>query len=172
MKNSRPEIMSEAGSRIIYLRNLNVILDSDIAELFGVSTKRLNEQVRRNKRRFPSDFMFQLSIEEKIEVVAKCDHLKNLKFSSYLPLAFTEHGTVMLASVLNSEQAVRMSVEVVRAFNGMRNFLTEQKELAKQLNLIGRKVHQQDEDIRRLFEILRKLVPAKLTPMKRIGYKP
>ena len=106
------------------------------------------------------------------EVVAICDHLQQLKFSSQLPYAFTEHGTVMLASVLNSEEAVKMSVAVVRAFNRMRRVFVEQKELAIQLDKIGMKVLQQDDDIQRLFEILRKLIPAKSIPMKRIGYKP
>ena len=106
------------------------------------------------------------------KVVAICDHLQQLKFSSQLPYAFTEHGTVMLASVLNSEEAVKMSVAVVRAFNRMRRVFVEQKELAIQLDKIGMKVLQQDDDIQRLFEILRKLIPAKSIPMKRIGYKP
>ena len=78
------------------------MLDADLAELYGVSTKRLNEQVKRNRDRFPEDFMFQLSAEEKGEVVAKCDHLVKLKFSPVLPNAFTEHGAAMLAAVLNS----------------------------------------------------------------------
>jgi len=170
MKN-QAEIL-DPGSRILCIRNQNVMIDADLALIFGVSTKRLNEQVKRNRKRFPIDFMFQLTKDEKSEVVAICDHLQQLKFSSQLPYAFTEHGTVMLASVLNSEEAVKMSVAVVRAFNRMRRVFVEQKELAIQLDKIGMKVLQQDDDIQRLFEILRKLIPAKSIPMKRIGYKP
>jgi len=91
-------------NKIIIIRNLRVMIDSDMAELYGVSTKRLNEAVKRNLKRFPIDFMFQLTITEKEELVANCDHLKKLKFSPYLPFVFTEHGAVMLASVLNSER--------------------------------------------------------------------
>jgi len=94
--------------RILLIRRQKVMLDSDLAQLYGVSTKRLNEQVKRNRKRFPSDFMFQLSEQEKSEVVANCDHLKNLKFSPVLPRAFTEHGAIMLASILNSSTAVEV----------------------------------------------------------------
>jgi hypothetical protein len=85
------------------------MLDSDLAELYGVSTKRLNEQVKRNQDRFPADFMFKLTAKEKAEVVANCDHLGRLKFSPVLPRAFTEHGAIMAANVLNSSSAAQMS---------------------------------------------------------------
>ena len=86
------------------------MLDADLAEFYGVATKRLNEQVKRNKDRFPEDFMFQLTKEEKKEVVANCDHLSMLQFSYQLPYAFTEHGVAMLASVLKSKRAIDMSI--------------------------------------------------------------
>lgn len=89
--------------RIIIIRGHKVMLDMDLATVYGVSTKRLNEQVKRNRDRFPDDFMFQLTENEKTEVVAICDHLKRLKFSPTLPYAFTEHGAVMLASVLDKD---------------------------------------------------------------------
>jgi hypothetical protein len=92
--------------RILVLRGQRVMLDADLADLYGVSTKRLNEQVKRNKDRFPMEFMFQLDNPEKTEVVAKCDHLKKIKYSRTLPYAFREHGAVMLASVLNSSTAL------------------------------------------------------------------
>ena len=90
------------------------MLDRDLAELYGVETKRLNEQVKRNINRFPADFMFQLSNKEKVEVVANCDHLRALKFSKTNPYAFTEHGAVMLASVLNREQGARSKEQGAR----------------------------------------------------------
>ena len=93
-------------NKIVIIRNLRVMIDADMAELYGVTTKRLNEAVKRNSARFPVDFMFQLTIREKDDLVANCDHLRKLKFSPYQPFAFTEHGAVMLASVLNSERAI------------------------------------------------------------------
>ncbi|MDY6839695.1 MAG: ORF6N domain-containing protein [Thermodesulfobacteriota bacterium] len=91
---------------ILLVRGQKVILDTDLAELYGVTTKRLNQQVRRNTKRFPSDFMFRLSAGEKAEVVANCNHLSKLKFSRSLPHAFTEHGAIMAASVLNTPRAI------------------------------------------------------------------
>ena len=96
--------------RILLIRGEKVIVDADLSEFYGVPTKRLNEQVKRNKDRFPDDFMFQISAEEKSEVVANCDHLSKLKYSKSLPYAFTEHGAIMAASVLNSKKAVEVSV--------------------------------------------------------------
>jgi hypothetical protein len=101
---------SPIESRILDLRGQKVIIDADLAELYGVTTKRLNEQIRRNIERFPEDFMFRISAEEKTEVVANCDHLKKLKFSPVLPNAFTEHGAIMAASGLNSQRAMDVSV--------------------------------------------------------------
>src|SRR5437867_407312 len=92
---------------ILFIRGEKVMLDADLARLYGVSTKRLNEQVKRNRERFPKRFMFQLTTDEKAEVVANCDHLQKLKFSPVLPFAFTEHGTIMAATVLNSPRAVQ-----------------------------------------------------------------
>jgi hypothetical protein len=107
---------NEIASRILWIRGKKVMLDRDLAELYGVTTKRLNEQVKRNSSRFPEDFMFQLTQEEKKEVVANCDHLKTLIFSPNLPFAFTEHGAVMLASVLNSETAIQANIQIVMVF--------------------------------------------------------
>ncbi len=102
----------EILTRILLVRNKRVMIDRDLAELYGVTTKRLNEQVKRNANRFPADFMFELTAKEKEEVVANCDHLNNLKYSSTLPHVFTEHGAVMLASVLNSDTAVAVNVRI------------------------------------------------------------
>lgn len=118
---------------ILLVRGEKVIIDADLAKLYGVTTKRLNEQVRRNRERFPRDFMFQLTLEEKAKVVANCDHLSKLKFSKVLPYVFTEHGAVMVANVLNNPRAVQMSVFVVRAFVRMRGMLGDTRELARQL---------------------------------------
>ncbi|MEM9143425.1 MAG: ORF6N domain-containing protein [Bacteroidota bacterium] len=94
------------ASRILLVRGQKVMIDADIAQLYGVDTKRLNEQVKRNIDRFPDNFMFELTKDEKSELVAKCDHLERLKFSHVLPKAFTEHGILMVANVLTSERAI------------------------------------------------------------------
>lgn len=103
-------------AKIILIRGQKVMLDRDLAELYGVPTKRLNEQVKRNIKRFPEDFMFQLTKEEKIELVANCDHLRPLKYSTQLPYVFTEQGVAMLSSVLNSERAILVNIQIMRTF--------------------------------------------------------
>src|SRR5437764_919924 len=115
---------------ILFIRGQKVMLDVDLATIYGVSTKRLNEQVNRNKGRFPREFRFQLTKDEKDEVVANCDRLRNLKFSPYLPYAFTEYGAVMLASVINTPIAIKANIQVVKAFVNLRLMLAEHKEFA------------------------------------------
>jgi len=144
------------------------MVDADLARLYGVSTKRLNEQVKRNRSRFPTDFMFQLTAQEKEQVVANCDHLRRLKFSPALPYAFTEHGAVMLASVLSSPVAVQASIQVVRAFLRLREILATHKDLAQQLEALEKKY---DAQFRVVFDAIRKLMePAPLAPGRRIGF--
>ncbi len=133
---------------ILLIRGLKVMLDRDLAELYDVSTKRLNEQVKRNKDRFPSDFMFQLTAEEKGEVVANCDHLHKLKFSPALPYAFTEHGAIMAATILNSDRAIKVSLYVVRAFLKLREMLATHKEFARKLKELENKFAEHDEKFR------------------------
>ncbi len=120
--------------RIQLIRGLKVMIDADLAELYGVPTKALNQAVKRNADRFPSDFMFQLDAAEKAGVVTNCDHLAKLKFSKALPFAFTEYGAVALANVLASPQAVEMGIYVVRAFVRMRELAATHQDLAKRLN--------------------------------------
>src|SRR3972149_4260164 len=151
---------------ILFIHGHKVMLDVDLASIYGVTTKRLNEQVRRNKDRFPNDFMFQLSEEEKGEVVANCDHLKRLKFSPYLPYAFTEHGAVMLASVLNSEIAVKASIQVVRAFVRLREMIATHKELARRLESLEKKY---DAQFKVVFDAIRQLMTEEEKPKPRIG---
>jgi len=152
------------------IRGQKVMLDADLAELYGVTTKRLNEQVKRNRARFPTDFMFQLTAEEKAEVVANCDHLARLKFSPALPAAFTEHGAIMAASVLNSARAVEMSIFVVRAFVRLRQMLASNVELARKLATLERKY---DAQFRVVFEAIRELMTPPEPKKKRpIGFGP
>lgn len=119
---------------ILVIRGQKVIIDADLAALYGVPTKALNQAVKRNQERFPEDFMFQLSPAERMEVVTNCDHLAKLKFAKTLPYAFTEHGAIQAANVLNSPRAVDMGVYVVRAFVRLREMLASSKELTAKLN--------------------------------------
>jgi len=145
-----------------------VILDADLATLYGVSTKRLNEQVKRNRSRFPDDFMFQLTADEKAEVVANCDQLRRLKFSPTHPYAFTEHGTIMAANILNSERAVRASVEVVRAFVRLRLVLATNAELSRKLGELESKY---DRQFKVVFDAIRELMSPPVTTRKAIGFR-
>ena len=140
---------------ILSLRSKRVMLDADLAIVFGTTTKRLNERVKRNIDRFPSDFLFQLTGEEKDWVVANCDHLKQLRFSPVTPYAFTEHGTIMVAAILNTPIAVEASVAVVRAFIKLREILSQNKDLAKRLNELEAKY---DHQFKIVFDTIRKLM--------------
>ena len=143
------------------------MLDADLARLYGVTTKRLNEQVRRNRDRFPDDFMFRLTDAEKKEVVANCDHLKTLKFSPNLPYAFTEHGAVMLAAVLNSPVAVDVSIQIVKTFIRLRELLANNKELAKKIEELEKKY---DTQFKIVFDAIRQLMSAPEPKKKKIGF--
>ena len=155
---------------ILMIRGQKVMLDADLAELYGVPTKRLNEQVKRNADRFPEDFMFRLTAEEKKEVVANCDHLRSLRFSPGAPCAFTEHGALMLASVLNSRRAVEVSVFVTRAFVRLRETMAEHRELAAKLAELEDRVSGHDRRIGALFEAIRQLMAPPDPPRKQIGF--
>ena len=163
-------------NKILIIRGIKVIIDSDLAELYGVTTKRLNEQVKRNIKRFPEDFMIQLTNLEKEQVVAICDHLKKLRFSPYLPYVFTEHGAVMLASVLNSDRAIQVNLQIVRVFIRMREFLSTQKEVLQKLEQLEQKDLEQDEKITLIFEYLKQLDQSRQQEsvqknQRKIGYK-
>jgi hypothetical protein len=143
-------------NKILVIRNQQVMIDRDIAELYGVETKRLNEQVKRNAERFPNDFMFTLTKSEKEEVVANCDHLSVLKFSKTLPLAFTEQGVAMLSSVLKSSTAVDINIKIMRAFVQMRHFYQNNLQLFDEI--VSLKLHQKESDkkIEQLFSLMDK----------------
>ena len=167
-----PRVQLENVQRtILSVRGQKVILDADLARLYGVTTKRLNEQVRRNRNRFPDDFMFRLTSEEKNEVVANCDHLSNLKFSPALPLAFTEHGAIMAASVLNTQQAIEASIFVVRIFVRLREILATHKRLARKLKELEARLGEHDEQIQVIFEAIHQLMTPPDTPPKKIGFQ-
>jgi len=158
---------------ILNLRGLPVLIDADLARLYGVHTKRRNEQVRRNRDRFPADFLFELTPQEKAEVVANCDHLQNLKFSKALPHAFTEYGALMAANVLNSPDAVKMSVFIIRAFIKQREALSANATILKRLAEIDHTLLLHDSALRDLYQkLLPLLQPPPGKPRLRIGFKP
>ncbi|MCX7001924.1 MAG: ORF6N domain-containing protein [bacterium] len=156
--------------RILVLRGCKVLLDNDLAVLYGVSTKALNQAVKRNVERFPDDFMFQLTEEEKTEVVTNCDHLHNLKFSPVCPFAFTEHGALMAANVLRGAQAVRMSVFVVRAFVKLRAMLAPYKEIRARLDELEQTVAGHDDLLRNLIVTVRSLIELPKKQKLSIGF--
>jgi hypothetical protein len=157
-------------SLILLIRGKKVMLDSDLAHLYGVTTKALNQAVKRNRGRFPADFMFRLTRRERTQVVTICDHLHKLKYSASLPNAFTEHGAVMLASVLNSPIAVQASIQVVRAFLKLREFLGTQHKLALKLLELEKRLGDHDHEITTLFEAIRQLMAPPSKPTRRIGF--
>ncbi len=148
------------------------MIDTDLADLYGVETRSLNQAVKRNANRFPKDFMFRLTANEKSEVITICDHLHQLKFSNNLPFAFTEHGAIMAATVLNSPQAVSMSVFVMRAFVRMREQIAANQAILKRLAKIDRALLEQDASLMDLYEkLLPLLQPAPDPPKRRIGFQ-
>jgi len=157
--------------KIIMIRGQRVMLDKDLAELYGVSTKVLNQAVKRNIERFPEDFMFRLTKIEREEVVTNCDHLTSLKFSSQSPYAFTEQGVAMLSSVLNSKRAIQVNIGIMRAFVKLRQILSTNKELAYKLSELERKIEKHDTEIQAIFEAIRQLMRPPEKPKRTIGFQ-
>lgn len=139
-------------NKILLIRGERIIIDSNLAKLYGVPTKRLNEQVKRNIKRFPLHFMFELTKEEKEEVVAKCDHLNKLKFSSFLPFVFTHYGVLQAANVLNSERAIFMGIRIIEVFVKMHEMLSTQKEIIEKIKHLMTKDAEQDKKIMLIFD--------------------
>ena len=168
-------------SRILVVRDQKVIIDADLALLYGVPTKALNQAVKRNAERFPGDFMFQLDAAEKAEVVTSCDHLVRLKFSKTLPYAFTEHGAIQAANVLASPRAVEMGIYVVRAFVRLKAASASYAELAKRLTELEEKTEgiamahdtfsrNARTQLRQLIEAVNQLMAPPDPPKRPIGF--
>lgn len=162
---------SQIQDLIFQIRGYRVMIDADLARLYGISTKRLNEQVKRNKTRFPDAFMFQLTKAE-LEPVANCDRLKNLKHSSSLPHAFTEHGALMLANVLSSPTAIEASIAIVKAFVKLREALNTNEEFKIKFEQIERKFADHDQKLKVVFDAIRQIMAPKQNPKKKpLGIK-
>ena len=157
--------------RIFVIRGQKVILDTDLAQLYGVTTKRLNEQVKRNRDRFPEDFMFRLSLEEGRSILALRSQIATLKRGrhlKYAPYVFTEHGTVMAANVLNSPVAVNASIQVVRAFVRLREIMATHKDLVQKLKQMEKKY---DRRFKVVFDAIRELMAPPISASRRqIGF--
>jgi len=172
-------------SKIYLIRGCKVMLDKELAKLYGVPTKRLNEQVRRNMRRFPHDFMFQLTraeveslrsqfatLNEPIDKKGVMDS-KRGKHQKYPPYVFTEQGVAMLSSILNSERAVQVNIIIMRTFVKLREILLTHKELAQKLTELENKIEKHDGEIQAIFEAIRQLMaPPPEKPKPRIGFRP
>lgn len=153
--------------RILLIRGEKVMIDRDLADLYQVPTKALNQAVRRNTERFPDGFMFALTKEERDEVVTNCDHLRELKFSRRMPLAFTEQGVAMLSSVLRSKRAIQVNIQIMSTFVRLRRMLADNKELARCLDELERKY---DAQFRVVFDALRQLITPPDPPKRPIGF--
>ena len=167
--------VEQIESRIFLIRGQKVMLDTDLAELYGVEIRRLNEQVRRNIERFPEDFMFQLSEKEFESLRSQIATLKTGRgqHRKYLPYAFTEHGALMLGNVLKSERAVEVSLIVVRAFVRLRELVSTHKELSQKLNQLERKVGAHDKAIAEIISAIRQLMtPSDPNKKRPIGFAP
>lgn len=158
----------ELESRIFTIRGVQVLLDRDLAELYGVKTFRLNEQVKRNIKRFPDRYRFQLTEDETNELIANCDRFQSLKHSSFCPYAFTEHGVVMLSSVLHSDEAIEISGRVVDAFVAMRRFLAANAPIFQRLEHIEYKLLENDHKFDQVFA---KLEEKALEPKQGIFFE-
>jgi len=165
-------VVKQTESKIQFIRGQKVILDADLAVLYGVPVKRLNEQVRRNSDRFPSDFIFRLSSSEyenlRSQVATSSSGYGGRR---YLPYAFTEHGAIMAATVLNSERAVEMSIFVVRAFVRMRQALTSNQKIVAKLGELERRLETHDSDIQDLVEAIRELMTPPAPDPRKIGFQ-
>ena len=184
MKFARASRKTPSVESVIHtLRGEKVILDVDLARIYSVTTKRLNEQVKRNARRFPSDFAFRLSkaeLEQLLRQIAgseQSDNRSQIATGSqkhrdprFLPYAFTEHGALMAANILNSPRAVEMSVVVVRAFVRMRQMLAAHQELAEKLSELERKIGTHDRQIELIFDAIRKLMTPPEPNKRKIGF--
>jgi len=154
-------------NKILFIRGKKVMIDRNLAELYSVSTKRLNEQVKRNPKRFPEDFMFQLTLEEARVSRSQFATLKQGKNIKYLPYAFTEQGVAMLSSVLNSDRAIEVNVQIIRVFVRLRELMITHKELARKIEELEAKFRKHDENFVVVFAAIKKLLEPPREPKKK-----
>lgn len=162
-------------SKIFVFRDQKVMVDSDLAELYGVKTFVLNQAVKRNSKRFPKDFMFKLNDNEKNELITICDRFQNLKHSTSNPNVFTEHGVTMLASILNSDRAIKINIQIVRAFVEMRTVILSSEDISKKITIIEALLLKHEKDLKNhnnlIGEILNLLTSSQDEDKDSIGFK-
>ena len=170
---SKAIIISEKAieSKIYFIRGQKVMLDRDLAILYGVKAIRLREQVKRNKERFPSNFMLQLTEIEVDSMVSQFAIPSRQHLGGYLPYAFTEHGILMLANVLRSELAIKMSIRIVEIFVRLREALLNSKDILLKLEQMEKGVTRHDSEIQLIFKYLRELLIQRTEPLRKIGFK-
>jgi hypothetical protein len=173
MTSKQLPIPAERIEKAIFLiRGHKVMLDADLAELYGVTTKRLNEQVRRNLSRFPADFIFQLDGQEASALRSQIATSKEGRGGRrYLPYVFTEQGVAMLSSVLNSERAIEVNIAIMRVFVRLREMMATHKELAFKLVELEERLEGHDEQIQNIFDAIRQLMTPPEPPRKKIGFE-
>ncbi|HAK89439.1 MAG: DNA-binding protein [Nitrospirae bacterium GWC2_46_6] len=158
--------------RIYLIRSQKVMLSMHLAELYGVETRTLNQAVKRNSHRFPEDFMFQINESEAEQLVSQNVIPHRKYFGGSLPYAFTEQGVAMLSSILNSEQAIKINIAIMRAFVKLREIISTNKELAYKLAQLERKIEKHDNEIKAIFSAIRQLMASPEPPKKRqIGFR-
>ena len=172
MRAAQLVLLKPVEPRILILRGLRVILDSELAELYGVQVKRLNEQVKRNAQRFPRDFVFQLSLNE-LENLRSQFATSRFRHGGrrHLPFAFTEHGAIMAATVLSTKRAIEMSVFVVRAFVRLRDRLATSTRVAGKLTELERRLKGHDASIHAIIEAIRELMAPQPRKRRKIGFR-
>ena len=171
-KHTNPIVVEQISRSILILRGRRIILDRELAAIYGVTTKRLNEQVKRNRDRFPEDFMFQLTAEEAESSRSQIATLKNGRGRNikYRPYAFSEHGAIQAANILNSPHAIAMGVYVVRAFVQLRELLASNKVLAQKLSEIEQTLKNHDEAIAAILSAIRELTNPPASKRRSIGF--
>ena len=157
-------------NKILLIRGKKVMLDKDLADLYGVKTKVLNQAVKRNLERFPEDFMFQLTKDEADSLRSQIVTLKQGEHIKYFPHAFTEQGVSMLSSVLNSKRAIQVNIQIMRIFTKLREVIASNKEIMQKLNQLENKVEKHDSEIQSIFEAIRQLISAPEKTKKKIGF--
>jgi phage regulator Rha-like protein len=173
MTNSKLQVIPEEIliGKIYLLRNQKIMIDRDLAELYGVLSIRLREQVKRNIERFPSSFMFQLTESEVAYMVSQNVIPSIQHLGGALPYAFTEHGVLMLANVLKGDRAIQVSLRIIEIFVKMREMLSTHKDILLQLEKMEKQVGQNNKDIQNIFSVLKHLLEKKIEPRKKMGYK-
>lgn len=172
MEEESPDFDKRVLNKIYVLRGYNIMLDEDLAAMYGVETRRLNEQVKRNSKRFPEDFMFSLSPNEYANLKSQ-NATSNWGGRRNIPKAFTEQGVAMLSSVLNSDTAIEVNIRIIRVFTKMRHYALTHKDILLQLSKLEQQVKGNSRDIENIFAVLKELITKHSVPVQRnkIGFK-